>query len=991
MFVSLGTAYRYISNRSPLAAPGRRLGRRIIPRDRKEKEDVTPMEFWRIYRLVLAKRALIGAIVLVAGFVILAGATLQAQQKKFEATASMSPQDASAPVGGGATDAAAAASANAGMTAERREDQISELIMLLRTNNDLHLKVAGLLNLPEKKRAAEVARILDKNGFFASYENDVESQGNAQVKSGDLAPANLAAYIRNGKRTVRDKTVQALAYGRDDEGQFAANGLGEPEKTILNRIRETMTFDSVGSPLGTEEKPQIVNQVQIKARGAREAETKLYANLTCVAFMDYYTSKSAGAQAAKINLLQKQLDAAKADLEQARKKQTNFEQSETVAPLSQAQSAALQTKLSYELQRDKVQADYQSAKASASTLEAQLAVTPRTRTTVLPASENPQVKSAQDAVDRARSEFERAKNSAPGGVAENDPRYQQTASNLKAANRALQEALARPNTLTQVDPNFGELQSRVTQAQALRDGLAEQLQSLNRQVAEQDATLAKLPAVAARLADLQRQVAIDVQQVGNLEQKLGDLRLRNIDTDRAGSLSIASFASAEQLNAAMGKQRWKLMAYGMALALIFGIAIVVAMDALDNSIRSATDVEKLLGLPICGVIPSQLSDPARAPKITYLDPLSPVAEAYRLLRTDLLFTHEEKPFQSLMVSTGKPGQGATTTISNLAITLAQSGKRVILVDADLRRPKLHNVFQTTNEVGLTSLLNNQCDLESALKTTEIDNLLLIPSGPLPLNPSELLQSPRMKSLHEQLRPHTDFILFDTPSAIAFADATILSSLLDATVMVIRANNVPRGAENQVRTMLNKAKANIIGVVLNGMNPEYVDSVHYHYHYYPVVTSKNLAGALPSGPGGNGRNGSLPPVTGNNFALPHSRSESGDEDDRDNHDDNGNNDRNNGGGGGGGGGGGVTTRIAAQPGGDRARTYANSNGSATLLSAENGQTQTSPDPYSTMNDEPFLETRERGFWSRLRWKTVALVAGAGLTLGALVLALSHGGG
>jgi len=956
--------------------------------DRKEKEDVTPMEFWRIYRLVLAKRALIGAIVLVAGLVILAGATLQAQQKKFEATASMSPQDAGAPVGGTAADAAAAAAASAGMSKERREDQISELIMLLRTNNDLHLKVAGLLNMPEKKRAQEVQRILDKNGFFASYESDVEGQGAALVKRGELTPDKLPAYIKNGKNTVRNKTVQALAYGRDDDGQFAANGLGAPNKAILNHIRETMTFNPVASPLGSaEEKTEYINQVEIKARGEREAETKLYANIMCVAFMDYYTSKSAGAQAAKTSLLEKQLESAKTDLQKARDRQTKFEEGNTVAPLSQAQNAALQTKLQYEISRDKAQADYNAAVAQARVLEAQLQQTPRQRTQVLPTAENPQVKTAQDNVDRAQAEFNRVVNSAPGGLGENDPRYQQADSALKSAKRAYQEATARPYTATRLDENFAALQQQVTQVRSQRDGLAQTLQSLNQQVAEQEKTLASLPRVAARLADLQRQVLLGVNQVANLEQKLNEVKLRNIDSSRAGSLAIASFAAAEQLNAGLSKQRWKLMTYGMALALIFGIAIVVAMDALDNSIRSATDVEKLLGLPICGVIPSQLSDPARAPKITYLDPLSPVAEAYRLLRTDLLFTHEEKPFQSLMVSTGKPGQGATTTISNLAITLAQSGKRVILVDADLRRPKLHNVFQTTNDVGLTSLLNDQCDLESALKTTEIDNLLLLPSGPLPLNPSELLQSPRMKSLHEQLRPHTDFILFDTPSAIAFADATILSSLLDATLMVIRANNVPRGAENQVRTMLNKAKANIIGVVLNGMNPEYVDSVHYHYHYYPVVTSKNLAGALPSGPGGNGRNGSLPPVTGNNFALPRAADHS--ESDHNDHDDEGGSGSN------GGGGDGVTTRVAAQPGG--ARTYANGSGgggTATLLNTEaaQAQTQTPYDAYSAASDnEPFLQTRERTFWGRLKWKTVALVAGTGLTLGALVLALSRGGG
>jgi capsular exopolysaccharide synthesis family protein len=299
-----------------------------------------------------------------------------------------------------------------------------------------------------------------------------------------------------------------------------------------------------------------------------------------------------------------------------------------------------------------------------------------------------------------------------------------------------------------------------------------------------------------------------------------------------------------------------LAGYGMVLALIFAVALVVAMDALDNSVRSSNDVEKLLGLPVAGVIPAQLPDPNRAPKITYLDPLSPVSEAYRLLRTDLMFTAEEHPFRSLMCATGKPGQGATTTVCNLAISLAQAGKRVILVDADLRRPRLHAIFNTKNDVGLTSLLNDECEIEEALKATEIDNLLLLPSGPLPLNPSELLASPKMRALHERLKPHTDYILFDTPSAIAFSDSTILASFVDAVLVVVRANNVPRGSELQVKQMLIKARANILGVVLNGMSPEHVDSVHYHYHYYPLLAARQPAGALTNGANGhhNGTNG-----------------------------------------------------------------------------------------------------------------------------------------
>ena len=232
-----------------------------------------------------------------------------------------------------------------------------------------------------------------------------------------------------------------------------------------------------------------------------------------------------------------------------------------------------------------------------------------------------------------------------------------------------------------------------------------------------------------------------------------------------------------------------------------------------------------------------------------------MSEAYRLLRTDILFTRHDHPFQSLLGVGVKPGQGTTTTISNLAITLAQSGKKVILVDGDLRRPRLHEAFKRSNERGLTSVLNAQCVLEDALQPTEIANLMLLSAGPPSTQPSELLGSEEMRDLHQTLREAADFVLFDSPSAITFADAAILASFIDATLIVIRANEVPRKAEQDVRALLDRARANIIGVVLNGMTPERVDSAHYHGHYYPESKGKKNVPQLPSG--GNDGPRSLP--------------------------------------------------------------------------------------------------------------------------------------
>jgi capsular exopolysaccharide synthesis family protein len=261
----------------------------------------------------------------------------------------------------------------------------------------------------------------------------------------------------------------------------------------------------------------------------------------------------------------------------------------------------------------------------------------------------------------------------------------------------------------------------------------------------------------------------------------------------------------------------------------------------DNKIRSNMDVENLLSLPVTTLIPAMDGRMRAAlPKITYLEPLSPLAEAYRFLRTDVILSAAEVGAKTIMVATAKPGQGGTTTVANLAISLAMDGKRVVLVDADMRRPQLHRIFETANDLGLSSVLSGSCSLEEALIPTEIDNLLLLPGGKSPNNPSELLGSNQMGDMVAALKEQADYVLFDTPSAVAFTDCVVLSKWLDGVVMVVRANQVPRGAELQVRKLFNKANVRILGVVLNDAQPSTVDSYYYHSHYYPSTVPTLLS-------------------------------------------------------------------------------------------------------------------------------------------------------
>ena len=217
--------------------------------------------------------------------------------------------------------------------------------------------------------------------------------------------------------------------------------------------------------------------------------------------------------------------------------------------------------------------------------------------------------------------------------------------------------------------------------------------------------------------------------------------------------------------------------------------------------------------------------------ITQLNPKSPISESYVKLRTNIEFSAVDNPIQVIMVTSANPGDGKSTSASNLAVVYAQAEKRVLLIDADLRKPTMHHFFMVSNRGGLTNVLTKQMVLDAAIKDTAIEGLQVLPSGPTPPNPSELLSSRRMAELLKELRGRYDVIIVDTPPVLAVADAQIVSSLCDGTVLVMKAGGVKRELALKAKASLEHAKARILGVVLNKMNRKTADS--YYYYYYGV--------------------------------------------------------------------------------------------------------------------------------------------------------------
>ncbi|MCT4781283.1 MULTISPECIES: CpsD/CapB family tyrosine-protein kinase [Exiguobacterium] len=214
--------------------------------------------------------------------------------------------------------------------------------------------------------------------------------------------------------------------------------------------------------------------------------------------------------------------------------------------------------------------------------------------------------------------------------------------------------------------------------------------------------------------------------------------------------------------------------------------------------------------------------------ITVTQPKSPIAEQYRTIRTNIEFMAVDKEIKVMLVTSSTQGEGKSTTSSNLAVAYAQQGKRVLIIDTDMRRPTVHYTFRVANGLGLSSLLTRQAELEKAVLPTKVDNLSILTAGPIPPNPAELLSSRAMEKLIEQLRGEYDVIILDAPPLLQVADSRITSKLTDGVILVIGCTTSDRQRVLKAKEQLELTEAKILGVVLN--RRELTDDSAYQYYY-----------------------------------------------------------------------------------------------------------------------------------------------------------------
>ncbi|MFO1475042.1 MAG: polysaccharide biosynthesis tyrosine autokinase [Verrucomicrobiota bacterium] len=287
------------------------------------------------------------------------------------------------------------------------------------------------------------------------------------------------------------------------------------------------------------------------------------------------------------------------------------------------------------------------------------------------------------------------------------------------------------------------------------------------------------------------------------------------------------------------------IALGIIIGLIVGVGLAFFIEYLDTSVKTIDDVERTLQSPVLGVIPQNVG------LLLEEGAESPHAEAYRVLRTNLLFSRKDDNLNSIAIVSAGAGEGKSTTVFNLATIFAQNGHRVVIVDSDLRRPVLHKLLRVTNSIGVTNYLLKQNTLEQVIQTTSLPTLDFMASGKLPSSSLGILSSGAMRDLINELKKRYDFVFFDSPPIMGVSDASILASVVDMTIQVIQYRRYPQPMNIRAKQMIEKVGGNLVGIVLNNINMSQDENYYYYSGYYHEYYAKNEDSVPAGAPEGEG--------------------------------------------------------------------------------------------------------------------------------------------
>lgn len=588
------------------------------------------------------------------------------------------------------------------------------------------------------------------------------------------------------------------------------------------------------------------DMIELRVRAYDPYEAALFANTWMEAYQEMDIRESRGEITEVRQFLERKLEDVQGTLSKSEDALKDYKQSEGVAELNTETQQMIQQMAQFE-------ASYQEAKTGIEANERRLAYlksqmdenqkTMLAQVSVASSSVIQEHERQMAELIAQKAAYEQQLRGAGYGT-DMDPKLKQMEQRLKG----LQESIAEEKQKlvssggSVINPlNFAEsLINSILQIETENKSLKAKADAYTAIIQKFNVSLNLLPEKSLKLARFQREAEVNNNIFMMLREKFEESRIK--EASQIGSIRIVDYAEPSKIPVKPDKMRNLIIGilYGFGL----GIGIILVREYLDRSLKSIEDVERL-GFPVLGSIPLIASNQAMKPgrdhdgqarliesrMITHLQPNSPVSESYRTLRTNIQYSNVDKPLKTILVTSPGPGEGKSTSVANLAITFAQMGAKVLLIDTDLRRPVLHGLFGVRRNDGLTNILVGKVSVKDAIRQTRIRNLFLLPSGTIPKNPAEFLASKIMQKLIVKASERYDIVLLDSPPVIAVTDSAVLASHLDGVILVIRSEKTDRDGLLRSVTLLKNVNAKILGVLVNGLDIHHRYGSYYKYYTY----------------------------------------------------------------------------------------------------------------------------------------------------------------
>lgn len=522
--------------------------------------------------------------------------------------------------------------------------------------------------------------------------------------------------------------------------------------------------------------------------------------------------------------LDDQLASAQRDVEKAEKKVKEYKARYNIEDTDAIAMMKAQVAVNYSAEAERARADMQAATAEIASLRARLAATRPTRV-VQHVMNDPVADGFIKEIADLEVELARAKAQFPP----THPKVVETAERLDDLRAQQRQRFGQKQSsfvlqaVEEPNPDYEALRQRLRDQQSDAEALRAKLDALTGVAGQSEASMHDMPQAHLELARLEHTKDVAEKNYLSLLEQLQQAKL-----NKARELGVARVVDwAEKPEAPVSPRPGRTLVLALILGILAGISVALLQEQVDTSVDDPDELVERTGLTVLGFIPAARS-PEMAARITVRSPRSPMAEGMRAVHYNLKFSFLDAPLRTVMVTSASAGEGKSFTSSNLAIISAQAGARTILVDADLRRPTQHKVFNLTRSPGLSNVLAGEVSLDQALQSTEVDGLLLLPAGTTPPNPTALLDSKRMVELVGQLRDRADLVVFDTPPTLLLSDSMVLTSHVDGALLVVQQGKAAVRALAQVRRVLEQGRGHVIGAVINKVH---VEHGNYYYHYY----------------------------------------------------------------------------------------------------------------------------------------------------------------